>query len=256
MKHALAVALAIGTLIVSAGNALAEWSASAGAEHMSWRESTTPSVSETGVRGVLGLNWIQNKEAGWLASYHLKFYTGNVDYDGANLLTGVPVNGSTHYWGYTNEIQAIYRTPNNPLEFVGGFGWDSWQRHLSPQQDEDYDVYYLRVGVNVNTRTKRGFFGTAGIKYPIHVNENANLMEIGFDQNPRLHPKGEVAGSAELGYRFNANWDLIGYYDGWRFGQSNTAVVTANASFPGQSINVFQPQSKMDIYGVKLQYNF
>ena len=235
MKHALAAVLAIGTLTGSAGNALAEWSASAGAEHMSWRESTTPSVSETGVRGVLGLNWIQNKEAGWLAAYHLKFYTGNVDYDGANLLTGVPVNGSTHCWGYTNEIQAIYRTP---------------------KQDEDYDVYYLRVGVNVNTRTKRGFFGTAGIKYPIHVNENANLMEIGFDQNPRLHPKGEVAGSAELGYRFNANWDLIGYYDGWRFGQSNTAVVTANASFPGQSINVFQPQSKMDIYGVKLQYNF
>ena len=59
---------------------------------------------------------------------------------------------------------------------------------------------------------------------------------------------------AELGYRFNANWDLIGYYDGWRFGQSNTPSLRfcEFESLPGQSINDFNA-SKMDIYGVKLQ---
>ena len=256
MKRVAAIALAIGTLALGTESVLAEWSVSAGAEHLSWRESTSPSVSETGVRGALGLNWTQNKDAGCLAAYRLKFYKGNVDYDGAFLLTGAPVSGSTHYWGYTNEIQAIYRTLNNPLEFVGGLGWDSWQRHLSPQQEEDYDVYYVRLGVNINTRIKRGFFGNAGIKYPIYVTEDAHLRGIGIDQNPRLHPRRDVSATGELGYRFNTNWDLIGYYDGWRFSQSNTVTVTSNAALPGTSINVFQPKSKQDLVGVKLQYNF
>ena len=256
MKRVAAVALAIGTLVIGIGSASAEWSGSAGVEYFNWKESITPTVKETGPRVALGLNWTQNKEAGWLAAYRLKVYKGNVDYEGAFLFTGTPVSSRTHYFGYTNEIQGIYRTADRSFEFVSGLGWDSWQRNLSPQQEEDYDIYYVRLGININTRTKQGFFGGGGAKFPIYTTEDAHLQSIGADQNPRLHPGRDLSLYGELGYRINPKWDLIGYYDSFRFRQSNVVTVSANAIAPGASFIVFQPQSRMDIVGLKIQYTF
>lgn len=191
-----------------------------------------------------------------MAAYRLKVYKGNVDYEGAFLFSGAPVSSRTHYWGMTNEIQGIYRTADRGFEFVGGLGWDSWERDLAPQQKEDYDIYYLRLGVNINSRTKQGFFGGGGAKFPIYTTEDAHLQSIGADQNPRLHPGRDLSLYGELGYRINPKWDLIGYYDGFRFRESNRVSVTARALAPGATFTVFQPQSRMDIVGVKIQYTF
>jgi hypothetical protein len=61
---------------------------------------------------------------------------------------------------------------------------------------------------------------------------------------------------AQLGYRFNRNWDLVGYYDGYRFGQSNFVTTTANTTFPRATFSVFQPKSSMDVFGLKVKYTF
>jgi len=107
----------------------------------------------------------------------------------------------------------------------------------------------------MDPRSSTGFFGGFGLKLPLYVAENAHLDEIGFDQNETLHPKGNLSGYAELGYRFQRRWSLIGYYDGYRFGESKTVTATS-AAFPGTQFVIFQPASKVDSYGVRLQYEF
>jgi len=116
-------------------------------------------------------------------------------------------------------------------------------------------VVFARLGFNIDPRAARGFFGGAGVKIPFYVSENAHLDELGFDQNERLNPKGELSVYAQAGYRFAARWSLIGYYDGYRFGESKT-VTTTSSAFPGTQFLLFQPASKVDSFGLKLQYEF
>jgi len=256
MKYLAYIVLTIASFMGNISVAFAQWSGTGGVEYFKWKESTVPSVTETGPRFAAGLNWNQRKDAGWLAAYRGKLYTGRVDYSGALLLTGAPVSGRTDYNGITNEIQAIYRAAGSTVDFVGGLGWDYWQRNLSASQKEDFNIVFLRLGADLNTRTKVGFYGGAGVKYPVYTRENAHLTDIGFDQNPDLKPGKDVSLYAQLGYRLNNRWDLIGYYDSYRFSQSDSVRVTAIRFFPGTNFSLIQPRSSMDAFGVKLQYTF
>jgi hypothetical protein len=60
---------------------------------------------------------------------------------------------------------------------------------------------------------------------------------------------------AQAGYRFTPRWSLIGYYDGYRFGESKQVRATS-ASSPGTTFLLFQPASTVDSFGLKLQYDF
>ena len=42
------------------------------------------------------------------------------------------VSGETHYRGVVNEIQALYRMPQNMIDIVLAAGWDRFDRELSP----------------------------------------------------------------------------------------------------------------------------
>ena len=110
MKLVTMIASVLISLHAAVGEASAQWSISGGIEYFSWRESSAPSVTETGPRFAAGLDWTQTKESGWLAAYRGKFYTGRVDYSGTLQLTGAPLSGHTIYNGMVNEIQGIYRT--------------------------------------------------------------------------------------------------------------------------------------------------
>ena len=57
------------------------------------------------------------------------------------------------------------------------------------------------------------------------------------------------------GYRFTPRWSLIGYYDGYRFGESKSVRATS-ASSPGTQFQLFQPASTIDSFGAKLRYDF
>mgnify|MGYP007082082636 CR=1 FL=1 len=97
-KLVTATALIAGTLSIANHGALADWSVGIGAEHFDWKETTTPAVEESGVRRVFTANWTQNNATGFLAAYRFKTYMGDVDYTGALLVSGVPVNSTTKYW--------------------------------------------------------------------------------------------------------------------------------------------------------------
>jgi hypothetical protein len=249
------VAYGLAFCLVSA-SAHAGWSGSADLESFKWEESGTPSVSESGARYGFGWGFTQPRPVGWQFAYRGQFRRGTVNYTGAFLFTGQPTTARTRYTGLVNEAQAIYRLPQPVgLELVGGLGHDYWERNILPNQREDYSVGFLRLGLNIDPRAPRGWFGGGGLKFPFYVSENAHLDEIGFDQNEKLQPKGEVSLYAHAGYRFTPRWSLIGYYDSYRFGESKPVRATS-ASSPGTQFQLFQPASTVNTLGLKLQYDF
>jgi hypothetical protein len=113
-------------------------------------------------------------------------------------------------------------------------------------------VGFLRLGVEIGTAAETGVIAGLGLKYPFWVEEDANLADEGYDQNPTLEPGGEPSFYGQIGYRFRRNLAVVGYVDGFRFSQSPPVTVT-------QGVNIYQcyqPQSTMLVLGVKLQYLF
>ena len=263
VEKALAAGMLVFGLVLSAP-ASAEWSLFGDVEHFRWAEQTDPGVTETGPRFGLGLAWRQDKPAGWRFGYRGRLYFGSVDYQGSNLFDpSLPLSGTTDYSGIFNEGRLIYPLPGNAWgsELVGGLAWDYWNRQLSPDQREQYWVASLSLGLNFDRRAAEGWFGGAGLKYPFYAREDAHLSEIGFSGNPMLKPKGQVSLYAEAGYRFSGRWSLTGYYDSYRFKESDpTPLLTNPFAPPGDSCltgcRLVQPTSRADTFGLRLRYGF
>ena len=204
------------------------------------------------MRWALDLAWTQSRAPGVSFGYNLHLYSGTVDYEGALLFTGTPITGETTYRGFVNEFQVYYRTPNL-VDFMFAAGWDRWDRRLSRAQEESFDVIYLKAGVGVNAATRQGVIASAGAKYPIWVREDANFAVVGGLTDPRLRPEGDWSLYGTIGYRFNPSWDVVAYYDSYRFNASPAVTVPLST---GGSGSFFQPKSRMDVYGVRALYNF
>jgi hypothetical protein len=249
---------AVGALLlfVISTAARAELTLYAGVEYFDWNESTTPSVRETGPLALAGVILLQDRERGLLFGYRAEIYTGQVNYNGADLFTDAPVTGTTQYFGVLNEGQLRYRVPVTSSQHVDGVlsvGADVWRRQLSPDQMEDWAVFYARLGAELGPQAgKAGWIGALGIKYPVYTYENAHLTDIGFDQNPTLSPGGNLSAYASFGYRFGAHWSVAGFYDSYRFQQSPAVQATSG----GTLYDIYQPKSSMDVYGITVLYTF
>ena len=244
-----------GLLSIS-GPAAAELSASVGVEYFTWKESTTPSVEETGPLLALGLAYTQEKDRGLLLAYRGRAYFGDVDYKGAGLFTGTPISGTTTYTGIANEGQLRWRahmpeTPDYHVDYLLALGWDTWERKLGSVQKENYYVAYLRLGGEVAPGKGKGWTFGGGVKYPVYTREDAHLTDIGFDSNPSLEPGRDVNLYGSFGYRFEEKFSVIAYYDGFEFKRSHSEPVTSPATGP---VAVFQPASSMSVIGLKLEY--
>ncbi len=113
---------------------------------------------------------------------------------------------------------------------------------------------YLRAGLRLTKPApEAGVHAEAGLKYPRATHENAHLDSAGFTTNPALSPKGALSAYAEIGYRINARFDVLGYYDSWRFKRSSDVSVMDTS---GSSWLVHQPESHMNAVGVKLLVSF
>ncbi len=265
MKALLAASFA-GALGCSAA-AHAGWYADADVEHFRWAESTAPSVTETGPMFGIGGGYRWLRAAGWQFAWRGRLYFGSLDYNGAFLSTNQPASGTSEYAGLANEGQAIYRVPGdaNGMELVSGLVLDYWNRRLSAEQREQYWVASVRLGLNFDRREAKGWFGGGGFKYPFWTRQDAHLTKIGFNANPHLEPKGTLSVYADVGYRFTRRWSLAGYYDSYRFNESDATQRLINPSVqgctgvapdPAGGCRVFQPQSKQDRFGLRLQYSF
>jgi hypothetical protein len=242
-------------LLCAAGGARAEWDLNVKVERFHWAEETQPKVTETGPRFGIGIGWTQDRDSGWLAAWRGEFYGGSVEYNGALLFPpNDPVKGTTEYTGFITELHVLYRTSGGGAALLAGLGFDYWNRQLSSIQAEEWYVTFVRLGGELGNRARRGggFFAGAGVKYPIYIAEDAHLDDIGFDSNPTLHPGRAPSLYAELGYRFAENWTLTGYYDSYRFKKSAEESTSAG----GVAFRVFQPESKVDTFGVRLHIHF
>jgi hypothetical protein len=257
----------LAAALTASAPAWAGWGITADVERFRWSESSAPSVTETGPMFGIGARYTQNRDAGWLFGWRGRLYFGSVDYNGALLDASAPATGRTDYSGIVNEVQAIYRLPGSPagLELVGGLIWDYWNRQLTVFQKEQYWIASLRVGLNADRRQPTGWFGGAGVKYPFYTRQDAHLTDIDFNANPRLKPKGDFSLYADAGYRFTRHWSLTGYYDSYRFGESDPTPFLVNPFVRGctgvppddaRGCQLVQPASKVDSLGLRLQYTF
>ena len=229
-------------------------------EDYRWQETIdAPPLSpqETGQRYAIHIKWNQDKERGVIMGYRGKFYAGQVHYDTFTQSTYTPVATTTQYSGAVHEGQMYYRFDNAALklDLVGGLGLDTWERSIANKgynQIEDFLIIYLRSGIHIDQPAERGFHGAGGLKYPVYTWEDAHLDNLGYTSNPTLKPGKAVSLYGELGYRISKRWDITGYYDSWRFKRSDTVFTTDG----GNLVGIYQPESRMDAYGVTVQYLF
>lgn len=254
------IMLAISILLISY-SAQAQWDIGGGVERYHWieyPESSGGTPKELGPREAIFVNWTQEGKQGWLFAWRAKIYAGTVNYDTFYLAAPYgAVSTKTGYVGAASEGQMFYRTGG--LDFLGGIGLDSWSRDIgnNGNQIEDYSILYVRAGLGlVKSRADTGFHGQLGIKYPVYTNEDAHLKSMGYTTNPALSPKGAVSGYAEFGYRINPRFDLLAYYDSWRFGRSENVMVRKSGYLPGWYSLIYQPKSNMDALGLKLLVSF
>jgi hypothetical protein len=245
----------LASFALASGAARAEWDLNVKAERFRWEEKTQPSVTETGPRFGIGLGWTQDKPGGLTAAWRGELYGGSVEYNGAQLFPpNAPVQSTTEYTGFITELHAVYRTSGGGAALIAGLGFDYWNRQLSSIQAEEWYVTFVRVGAELGNRARRGsgFFAGGGVKYPVYIAEDAHLTDIGFDSNPTLHPGRAPSLYAEVGYRFVEQWTLSAYYDSYRFKKS----AEENTSVGGAPFVVFQPESKVDTFGLRLHLHF
>lgn len=255
-KRILAAALIASTIFPTSANAT--WDTGVSLEYYSWKEEIPESAhtpKESGPRYAIHLNWTENGDKGFLFAYRGKIYFGQVNYDTFTQLTNTPMNTNSQYSGTAHEGQFYYRSDagNYKLDYVGSLGWDYWRRTIDYYLIEDYSILYLRGGLNLDQSGGRtGFHGGGGLKYPFWTAEDSHLKSQGFYSNPIITPGKNISLYAEFGYRINSHFDVIGYYDSWRFKKSNI-VTTTDAT---GTWNIWQPKSSMDALGLRAMYLF
>lgn len=252
------IILAIGMSILTA-SAQAGFSLGLGQESYRWVEQISGnngSPTESGARSALFLDWTPARDQGFMIGWRAKLYGGTVNYDTFTISTGAPVSTQTDYAGRAVDVYVFYRASHG-IDYLAGIGDDTWRRSIrngGGSQIEDYSVAIGRAGLRFGvSKSKAGLHGELGVKYPFATKEDAHLTSMGYTSNPMLSPKGAASGYAELGYRIAERIDVVGYYDSWRFKQSDSVTVSDTA---GKRWYVYQPTSSMDAVGIKLLYLF
>jgi hypothetical protein len=259
MKRAPRFLLVISLVAAAAlpGTSFAQLAFFGGVSWFHWDEDTSPEVTESGPLFDLGFEYFTPGDIGLILGYRGRLWFGETDYEGSTLFPPhTPVEATTDYMGFSNELQGRYRRPANAGRFsdvVFGLGYETWERQLSRIQSEDYRVLYARLGFENSSRQVRSWSFGGGIKYPFWTDEDAHLDEVGFDSNPALEPGGAVSLYAEVGYRFDPRWRLVGYYDGYRFNESDPVQVTDTVMGMG-TVTIVQPASVMSVLGLRLEY--
>ena len=213
--------------------------------------------------------------------YHLEagIYLGQVDYDGQSQSIAGPTQNSpfkskTDYIGGRGEALLGYRfNPTAlpvPLDILGGLGTDNWGRHIQDGTTDNgtavsgiteiYHVYYGKIAAGLTNifPVSWGNHLQAGLKIPFSISEHVNLQELGYDNDLTLSPGSSYSGFIKLVMEprpapgRHGNLLISIYYDGLRFDPSPSKTV----GHSGTVVQVLQPETHIDIYGVQIGYRF
>lgn len=243
-----------------------------GVEYFRWSEQYAGRrlLRETGPLLAVGVSVDHLMETNRDTSYaaEVRGYTGTVDYDGQTQ-GGVPVQTDVDYTGISGEIVWANRLPRSAsASALLGLGFDTWKRDIKNGvaadgstalgYQEDYLILYGKLGPGFRfgsgaTRSYLQF----GLKYPLYTKEKVHLAAVGFDSDVDLKPGKQMSGFAKWRMKWGSetNKARLGasfYYESFRFNASGTNVVTIG----GTPLLVFQPESRMDVLGARLEYFF
>ncbi len=254
---------------VTPSNADAEVRVAAGVERFSWGEFNGGGkiLDESGPRYVLGLNWLMNGQSGLLFGYNGKVYSNDITYNGRTS-TGSSFTTTTNYQGMLNEVLMHYRldsgikpdeTDRHYLDLVTGLGLDYWIRDIKGNSGvagykETYSIGVLRVGVAM-LPVKSGMEVAAGFKYPFYTNEKVGFKSAGLaDDDLTVSPKPDVSYYGSIGWRFNNPLSVTFDFDSYRFNKSDPVSYTIGGVTAASPVE--QPESRMEVYTIKVGYSF
>lgn len=213
--------------------------------------------------------------------YHLEAasYWGQVDYDGQSqsvdpTQSNLPFNSQTDYQGGRGEALLGYRfMPSllpRSIEVLGGIGLDTWSRRIKDGTTangtpvsgikEVYRAYYGKIALAMSDLFPSSWHNhlQAGLKMPFSINEDVSLRAAGYDSDVSLSPGNSISGFIKLVMESRPDKDKTGnllisvYYDSFRLDSSPSKTVTLN----GNPIQVWQPETHIDIFGVQAGYRF
>ncbi len=253
---------------VHARAAVEDYAITAGVEQFLWQEfdrSGSKLLDETGPRYFVAIEAEKRISRVWRYGFLAKLYSGQVDYDGerCDLLSSscTQYSTDTDYDGWNMEVD-FFQSLRQPGAAEGDSAWylryslgyDSWRRNIlgSGGYEEKYQSFYGRLGVDYHAAA--GWRIQGGVKYPFNTIEDVGLTSLGFASDPTLKPGGDFSLYLAAQYRFHPNWGMGAFYDSFRFKKSGTERVY----HPGLAamFDVWQPESRQDIYGIKLEYHF
>jgi len=213
--------------------------------------------------------------------YHLEAsaYWGQVDYDGKSqsvdpTQSNIPLMTKTDYLGGRAEALVGYRIrpldgPRS-LELIGGLGVDGWNRRIQNATasngtlvsgiEETYTVYYGKIALGLNNLASSSLRNQLqlGVKLPFYITEDVYLSNVGYDSDLTLSPGNAFSGFIKLQLEPQSidnkpgNLVINVYYDGFRFDPSKAKTVTRN----GTPVQVWQPETHLDILGLQFGYRF
>ncbi len=253
----------------SPDNAFAELRVTAGVERFSWGEYSGGSklLDESGPRYALGLTWLMEGQSGLLCGYNGKFYFNDVTYNGRDS-NGAALSSNTGYQGMLNEGVLHYRvesdikpdeTDRHYLDLVTGLGLDYWVRDIKGSggisgYKETYMIGFLRAGL-VMLPVKNGLEVAAGFKYPLYLNEKAGFQSAGLaDADLVLTPKPDLSYYGSIGWRFENAVSVTFDFDSYRFKESDPVSYTVGGVAAANPM--VQPESRMEVYTLKVGYSF
>lgn len=226
-------------------------------ESFTWKEfndNGTQLLKESGP--IYGLGGTAKSDVA--KSVTLKFkgelFGGSIDYDGQTQ-AGTPVKTDTDYSGFKMEGDVGWKfmvAEKSSLEPFAGLGYRWWLRDLQSTSnaigyEERWWSFYARLGIRGDHTfsTQLKAFAEAGVKLPMHTENEADLSVIGLS-TVTLEPGNEASVFAEIGFK----WTMLKasvFYEGMRFSKSGLDNVY-NA--------FYQPESKADIFGVNVGVAF
>lgn len=252
--------------VAFSGTARSEMRVWGGLENFGWSEYSASGarlLTETGYRYNAGLQYLQDRDNGFLFGYYGKAYTNTVRYDGVSS-NGNPITTDSIYQGMLNEAQARYRLgggtgggQSHSMDIVVGLGLEFWERRLKSVgtvsgYDETYSITVIKAGMDFRPSAD-GLIVEAGMKKPLGAEETVKLKDAGLAlENASLKPAGEISFYGSAGWRFKNRMTLMVVYDSYRFGRSPGATINTS----GGPVAYYQPASKMDTVNFTLGYDF
>jgi hypothetical protein len=188
----------------------------------------------------------------------IEVWGGNLDYDGHDLTNTTELKSDTSYLGTKEELAlgfklaAVETLSFEPFLAVGHKFW------IRTRSSEDWNSFYAKAGVSGEWKTAAGtLFVKGGALVPIYTRTHVSLSDAGFT-DVVTEPKSQLSGFAEGGIKMGA-FAVSLEYEEMAFGESAkvaTSRVNAAKGVVVQNNMAFQPESRSDLFSLKLAYSF